>query len=143
MRKAYGGVLVDDRQRILLCKPRGEFDGYAWTFPKGRPLAGETPLETALREVKEETGYEALFTGIIPGRYTGATTVTEYFLMQPVGTPNKFERETEAVRWVSIREAGQMIMESKNSAGKLRDRKLLAIVESVLQENAKAGLGPR
>lgn len=27
-----------------------------WTFPKGHPEAGETPEQTALRELKEETG---------------------------------------------------------------------------------------
>jgi bis(5'-nucleosidyl)-tetraphosphatase len=31
-----------------------------WDFPKGKTEAGETPLEAALREVKEETGLERL-----------------------------------------------------------------------------------
>lgn len=31
-----------------------------WDFPKGKAEAGESPLETALREVKEETGLEEL-----------------------------------------------------------------------------------
>ena len=34
-----------------------DWQGYVWTFPKGRPDAGETPERAALREVKEETGY--------------------------------------------------------------------------------------
>ena len=29
-----------------------------WVFPKGHPEAGETPKQTALRELKEETGME-------------------------------------------------------------------------------------
>lgn len=29
-----------------------------WDFPKGKTEAGETPLEAALRELKEETGLE-------------------------------------------------------------------------------------
>lgn len=31
-----------------------------WDFPKGRTEAGETPLEAARREVREETGLESL-----------------------------------------------------------------------------------
>lgn len=31
-----------------------------WDFPKGKTEAGETPLQAALREVKEETGLERL-----------------------------------------------------------------------------------
>jgi bis(5'-nucleosidyl)-tetraphosphatase len=31
--------------------------GY-WSFPKGHPEKGETPLETATRELKEESGLE-------------------------------------------------------------------------------------
>ena len=27
-----------------------------WSFPKGKPIAGENPERTALREVEEETG---------------------------------------------------------------------------------------
>ncbi len=31
-----------------------------WDFPKGQPESGEAPLETAVREVREETGLTAL-----------------------------------------------------------------------------------
>jgi 8-oxo-dGTP pyrophosphatase MutT (NUDIX family) len=55
---AYGGVVVDESDRILFCKPRNEHDGYAWTFPEGRPEPRERPMQTAIREVLEETGYD-------------------------------------------------------------------------------------
>ena len=48
---AYGGVVFDRDGRVLLRKPKNEFDGYKWTFAKGRPKAGETPAQTALTEV--------------------------------------------------------------------------------------------
>jgi 8-oxo-dGTP pyrophosphatase MutT (NUDIX family) len=47
---------LTEKKRVLLRRPRGDFDGYVWTFPKGRPEPGETPELAALREVKEETG---------------------------------------------------------------------------------------
>jgi hypothetical protein len=46
---AYGGVLIDTNGRVLLRRPKSDFDGYVWTFPKGRPDAGETPEQAALR----------------------------------------------------------------------------------------------
>jgi hypothetical protein len=33
---AYGGVLIDQKGRVLLRKPKVEYDGYVWTFPKGK-----------------------------------------------------------------------------------------------------------
>lgn len=48
--KAYGGVVIDARGRVLLHRPRNLFDGYHWTFPKGKADAGETPEQAALRE---------------------------------------------------------------------------------------------
>jgi len=34
-------------------------EGPFWTFPKGKPEVGELPEQTALRELKEETGLDA------------------------------------------------------------------------------------
>jgi len=52
---AAGGVVIkkkDDGIKILLIK-----DNYGhWTWPKGHTEDGETPKETALREINEETG---------------------------------------------------------------------------------------
>ena len=32
MKQAAGGVVFDDRGRVLVRRPRGGFGGYAWTF---------------------------------------------------------------------------------------------------------------
>ena len=50
-------VLVDDRQRILLALCN-EGPTPAWTVPGGGVEEGETPEEAAVREVREETGYD-------------------------------------------------------------------------------------
>ena len=50
-------VLVDDRQRILLAL-WNEGPTPAWTVPGGGVEEGETPEEAAVREVREETGYD-------------------------------------------------------------------------------------
>ncbi len=49
-----GGVVVLGNTILLLRKYNGD-----WVLPKGKVEAGETHEETALREVKEETGVKA------------------------------------------------------------------------------------
>ncbi len=41
---------------MLVIHMYGSAGGTHWTFPKGRPEPGETPLQSALRECKEEVG---------------------------------------------------------------------------------------
>lgn len=125
-KRAFGGVLVDDRGRILLREPRDHYDGYVWTFPKGRPDEGETPEQAALREVREETGLEAIVIRKLPRGYAGSTSITEMFLMRPVGRPGPFDGETAAVEWVLPEEAAARIALTKNPAGRNRDLKILA-----------------
>ena len=50
------GILVlDPTGRLLLCRATGSF---RWDIPKGGGEAGETPLQTALRETAEECGLQ-------------------------------------------------------------------------------------
>lgn len=53
---------VDGAIEVLLAHPGGPFwqarDDGAWTIPKGGIHDGEPPLDTALREFKEETGFQ-------------------------------------------------------------------------------------
>jgi len=44
--------------KVFLIHQYGSGGDMLWTFPKGRGEAGETPTETAVRELKEETGLE-------------------------------------------------------------------------------------
>ena len=121
--------MVNSEQRVLLREPKGHYDGYVWTFPKGRPDVDESPEEAALREVREETGYAARVTGRLPGRFEGGTTVTEYFLMSAMGKPGAFDRkETTAVKWASLDEASRLISMTTNLGGRVRD---LAVLDAV------------
>ena len=54
--QAAGGVVIHDGEMLLLDRPRrGEM-----RLPKGHVEPGESPRETALREVREEAGYADL-----------------------------------------------------------------------------------
>jgi len=56
---AYGIIpfyKVQDDWEVFLIHQYGSAGDMLWTFPKGRPNLGETPIETARRECLEETG---------------------------------------------------------------------------------------
>jgi 8-oxo-dGTP pyrophosphatase MutT (NUDIX family) len=131
--RAYGDVVIDAARRILLRRPKGDFDGYVWTFPKGRPDPGETLEQTALREVKEETGYSAKVVGKVPGSFRGGTSITEYFLMSPVGSPARFSAETSAIRWASFDKAAKLIGMTTNKIGQARDLSVLGAARLALK----------
>ncbi|QNA89091.1 NUDIX domain-containing protein [Massilia sp. Dwa41.01b] len=48
-----GTLVCDTRGRLLLCHVTGTA---AWDIPKGMQDPGETPLASAMRELREETG---------------------------------------------------------------------------------------
>ena len=54
--ESAGGVVVNAEGRILLVSQYGT----SWSLPKGHLEEGETPLEAALREIREETGVTQL-----------------------------------------------------------------------------------
>ena len=53
--ESAGGVVID-HDRVLLIRTRTRRGQSVWTFPKGRIRRGEQFWETALREIREETG---------------------------------------------------------------------------------------
>ena len=64
------GVLLVEGGRVLLVKRAWEPRAGAWCLPAGFMEAGETPQQTAVRELQEETGVIAQLTGLF-GVYAG------------------------------------------------------------------------
>ncbi len=58
------GVLIVDEGRVLLVKRKYDPRAGAWCIPAGFMESGETPEETALRELREETGLVGALTGL-------------------------------------------------------------------------------
>jgi ADP-ribose pyrophosphatase YjhB (NUDIX family) len=125
LKVAYGGVVFDDDGRVLLREPKNHFDGYFWTFPKGRPNHRESPEKAALREVLEESGVEAKIIGQLPGSFKGGTTENFYYLMRPVTTGHPLDDETERVWWATHEEAKNLIAQTTNLTGRRRDLEVL------------------
>lgn len=123
---AAGGVVINDAGQVLLVEPRDHFDGYVWTFPKGRPKKGESAEGCAVREVMERTGVMARVVAEIPGRFAGGTTSNQYFLMKS-GTFTTLPTNPKIVgsRWAGYAEARALIRKSLTPTGMERDLAVL------------------
>jgi 8-oxo-dGTP diphosphatase len=104
---AAGGVVwrpragLDSRVEILLVH-RPRYDD--WTFPKGKPEAGEDLVVTAVREVAEETGLRVRLGHPLPDttyRAVAGPKRVSYWCVRPLGSPSAFEPndEVDELRW--------------------------------------------
>ena len=102
---AAGGILQREGEILLVQRLRY----HDWSLPKGKLDRGETPLQAALREVREETGYRAKalgFAGAFGYEVKGAPKVVLYWMMKPVKEgPILDPDEVAEVRWVTPRAA--------------------------------------
>ena len=137
--KAYGGVLFNSDGHVLLRKPTGHYGGYHWTFAKGRPDVAEHPVDTALREVGQETGHKAKIVGAVPGGFAGDTSTTYFYLMHSAGhDPARMDNETSETRWVHPKDAVSLLKQSTTQTGRERD---INILNSAVKAYGKIKLG--
>jgi|SRR5579862_5033001 len=125
MKRAYGGVLINDEGRVLLRKPRGLHKTRVWTFAKGKSEDGETAEQTALREVLEETGVRAEIVRRVADSTGAAEFPDEYFLMAPVEETGRFDEETTAIVWATKPEAEELISMTEDPERRVRDLRIL------------------
>lgn len=114
---AAGGVVLrasEHGREVLLVGRTG--DG-SWVFPKGTPSPGETTQETALREVREETGLVVrILRPLGDMEYWFAAggervhKLVTFFLMEAVGGDlSLHDHEYDLVRWVTVSDARRML----------------------------------
>jgi ADP-ribose pyrophosphatase len=119
-------MVVDDNDRILLVRQfRLPAEQYLWELPAGRLDPGESPLEAAKRELREETGYQAKAWTNLAEFWASPGYVAEkmnVFLAQELteGRQQPMEDERIEIRWFSQHEVGEMIR-----AGKIIDAKTM------------------
>ena len=109
--KSCGCITIKDQKVLLVYEKNRNF----WGFPKGHMEDGETEIETALREVKEEVGLDVEIDkkrrytlNYVIGNEIDKTTVLyiakakkEKIIMQ--------ESEIENTKWCSFEEALNML----------------------------------
>jgi 8-oxo-dGTP pyrophosphatase MutT (NUDIX family) len=114
-----GGVVFrqsDSGLEVLVCGRKS--DGL-WALPKGTPEPGETLEQTALREVREETGVEAEIDAHIgdikywfsrPQEGVRYDKTVRHYLMHPVGGDTSLhDHEFDEVRWMAVQEALKLL----------------------------------
>lgn len=115
-------------EHILLGKHyRAALDKQLWEFPRGMGNEGETPLETAKRELKEETGLS-----IDDARELGTIYADSGLLSNPIAvvlltsnsvdtsnmtSPEPISDELDELRWVTPDELDSAIRAGKISCG--------------------------
>lgn len=127
VKKAFGGIVINQSGQVLLREPTDHYKGHIWTFAKGKAQHQESPDQTALREVLEETGVRAEIVMQIPGSFDGSTTSNEYFLMKPIEDTGHFDSETQAIRWVTQDQARELISLTLKPRRRRRDLRVLKL----------------
>jgi 8-oxo-dGTP pyrophosphatase MutT (NUDIX family) len=111
--KAAGGLVWRDSAhgREVAVIHRARYGD--WTLPKGKLKPGEDWESAAVREVKEETGYDVhlkSFAGKVNYSVEGIPKVVQFWNMEPIGE-SKFEssEEVESVMWLPVQKALEVL----------------------------------
>lgn len=130
------GALVyckrDDKTQILLIKHK---QGGHWSFPKGHVEQDETEMQTAMREVGEETGLSIQILDNFRQQVNysprpGISKDVVYFLGYAANTRTvRQESEISELRWVDL-DRSQEFLTYEN------DRMLLSRAKEYIRQNA-------
>ena len=145
----YGIVTFNIIGEVLLRESANHSAANIWQFAKGTPEEGEHTLETAVREMVEETGHRPSVVGFIPGSFSsGGGTINHYYLgedhrglVEPMQLANN--GETSDLRWVEVSVAFQMLGQSPNRQGGIREQTTLRAACAAYNMLGSAGRGPR
>ena len=115
---------IGGRPMVAAIRPQGR--DRVWALPKGRIDEGETPAETAVREVREETGVEGRVVEklgdiryVYTASYEGGSgerifKVVSFFLLRAAGgrigeLDDAMRVEVAEARWLPLDEAPQLL----------------------------------
>jgi ADP-ribose pyrophosphatase YjhB (NUDIX family) len=134
-----GGVVLAELRldaAVALVARRSARGTLQWTLPKGQQETGESVPETALREVREETGLEVELVGpldtidywfVWAPEQTRYHKFVHYFLMRATGGDlTRHDQESEEAAWFSLDRA-HAVMAFPN------ERRLLDLIPDALR----------
>lgn len=112
---AAGGLVFrrtpKGKLRVLVAH-RPRYDD--WSLPKGKADKGETPEETAVREVLEETGFRCRVVaplGTNRYRIDGGVKEVAWFAMRPLPNSPGFKKNSEVdqIKWLNRKKAKELL----------------------------------
>lgn len=118
--EVVAGVIIKKDNKYLLLQEKQPKAYMLWNFPAGRVDVGESLEETAIRETKEESGYDVELLKEIKIFHEKATSVVKHvFEAKIIGGELKFpEDEILDAQWFTYEEI-------KNMRDKLRSEWIL------------------
>jgi len=94
------GIIFDEQNRVMLVH-RTDYD--LWNLPGGRLESGEAPWEGVIREIKEETGFEAEVIKIAGVSFKpDKDNVVFTFLCKVLGGQSTLSRESDKIEYFEI-----------------------------------------
>lgn len=108
--KSCGCIIIENEKVLLIQQTKGH-----WGFPKGHMEKNETEIETAIREVKEETNLDV---DIYPNKRYVMEYVTDkgnlkqvvFYIAKKVGGEIKpQENEVNNIEWLNFKDALEKI----------------------------------
>jgi len=94
------GIIFDEQGRVLLCH---RTDQDLWNLPGGGVESRESPIETARREVREETGFEVEIVKLL-GVYNKSVEdiVVFSFLCKIIGGEKTLNNEADKIEYFEV-----------------------------------------
>lgn len=106
------GCVIKKDNKILMVQEANEKYYGQWNFPAGHVDEGESIMEGAIREVKEETGCDVKLTGLLPIKtvyQTDIPTLIVEFTAEIINENIKFDKnEILDVKWIDIEDIKNM-----------------------------------
>jgi 8-oxo-dGTP diphosphatase len=103
--RVLAAVIEQDGRWLLCLRPARKRHGGCWEFPGGKVEPGESHVEAARREMREELGVEVVEAGDVLCSHHDPDSpfVIDFVAVRITGEPRALEHE--ALRWVTPDEA--------------------------------------